>query len=79
MAGNPGTIGVTQLGHMRPTGPAAFMVFDHSETEEDTPVSGPTQSAKVLGDELAAAAFTLKAMIFVWHGMGVAIPLVTIP
>jgi hypothetical protein len=55
------------------------MVLDQRETEGDTPVAGPTQSANVLADEFAAPAFTLKAMMLVWHGIELAIPLVTIP
>jgi hypothetical protein len=42
------------------------MVFCHSETEGD-PWPG-SQSAKVLGEEEAAPAFTLKARMLVWQG-----------
>ncbi len=39
----------------------------------------PVHAAKVLGDEEAAPALTLKAMMFVWQGCGLEIPFVTMP
>ena len=68
-----------QPGHMRPPSPADLKVLDHSETEEVAPAAVPAQIANVLADVNAAPALTLKAMMLVWHGFGLAVPSVTIP